>query len=179
VNESRILSDGSDLDWLAFQYVAGELSAIECEAFELRLADDQAAREAVARAVDLSGALASARSVITQPVSQFPGVSLRWRRLAAAACVAALVILGVSLRLLQKPATDDEVRQTGNANAQTTTEWVALWPSEADSDSDDVELSFNETEQSPMTDAPTDDLAVPSWMVAALEHDHDDPVEEE
>ena len=59
------------------------------------------------------------------------------------------------------------------------TDWGALWPSVADSDSDDPELSFNETEQPPAIDTPADALAVPSWMVAALEHDRDDLVEEE
>jgi len=43
----------NDLDWLAFSYAAGELTSAEAEQFELRLADDQTAREALARAVEL------------------------------------------------------------------------------------------------------------------------------
>src|SRR5262245_10127855 len=43
----------NDLDWLAFSYAAGELTPAEAEQFELRLADDQSAREALARAVEL------------------------------------------------------------------------------------------------------------------------------
>jgi hypothetical protein len=43
----------NDLHWLAFSYVAGELTPAEAEQFELRLADDQTAREALARAVEL------------------------------------------------------------------------------------------------------------------------------
>lgn len=57
-----------ELDWLAFCYIAGELTADEALAFEGRLADDQAAREAVARAVELSEAIARAergRGVLT------------------------------------------------------------------------------------------------------------------
>jgi hypothetical protein len=49
-----------DLDWLAFRYVAGELDPAEAAAFELRLADDQLARDAVCRAVALAGRMATA-----------------------------------------------------------------------------------------------------------------------
>ncbi len=59
--------DGSDLSWTAFRYVAGETSSAEADAFEARLADDQAAREAVAAAVELSGAIA-----LLDPVAAFP-----------------------------------------------------------------------------------------------------------
>jgi|GEM_PF-1184644 len=44
-------TDGHDLDWLAFRYVTEELSPAEMTAFEVQLAEDQAAREAVAAAV--------------------------------------------------------------------------------------------------------------------------------
>jgi len=50
----------NDLDWLAFCYAAGDLDAIEAEQFEARLADDQAAREALARAVELTQTVAAA-----------------------------------------------------------------------------------------------------------------------
>ena len=52
----------NELDWLAFQYIAGELAADDCDRFEEQLAGDQAAREAVARAVELSGAIQRAHS---------------------------------------------------------------------------------------------------------------------
>lgn len=50
------------LDWLALCYAAGELSAAETELFELRLAEDQAAREALARAVELTQVVAAAEA---------------------------------------------------------------------------------------------------------------------
>jgi hypothetical protein len=46
-----------ELHWLAFRYAAGEMTAGEEQAFELRLADDQQAREAVEQAVELGEAL--------------------------------------------------------------------------------------------------------------------------
>lgn len=45
------------LDWAAFRYVAQELSLEERVTFEDRLANDQAAREAVAAAIELNAAL--------------------------------------------------------------------------------------------------------------------------
>ena len=50
----------SDLDWLAFCYAAGELSAAECAAFEDRLARDEVACEAVARVTKLNLAIVAA-----------------------------------------------------------------------------------------------------------------------
>jgi len=49
-----------ELDWLTFRYIAGEMTAQEASALELRLADDQEAREAVCRAVALAQRLADA-----------------------------------------------------------------------------------------------------------------------
>jgi hypothetical protein len=49
-----------ELNWLSFRYAAGELDAAEAESFEQRLADDQAAREALARAVELTQVVAAA-----------------------------------------------------------------------------------------------------------------------
>src|SRR5260221_6300185 len=54
--------DRSALDWLAFCYAAGELQAAEAERFEARLADDQGAREALARAVELTQTVAAAEA---------------------------------------------------------------------------------------------------------------------
>jgi anti-sigma-K factor RskA len=50
-----------ELQWCAFRYAAGELTAAEAAAFESRLAHDQPARDALCRAVALAGRLASAR----------------------------------------------------------------------------------------------------------------------
>src|SRR5215471_2191078 len=49
-----------NLDWLAFCYAAGELDPADAELFEARLAEDQSAREALARAVELTQTVAAA-----------------------------------------------------------------------------------------------------------------------
>ena len=51
-----------DLDWQAFCYAAGELDAASAERFEARLADDHCAREALARAVELTQTVAAAEA---------------------------------------------------------------------------------------------------------------------
>src|SRR5882724_11426732 len=54
--------NNNDLDWLAFCYAAGELESAEAEQFESRLADDQPAREALARAVELCQTVTAAET---------------------------------------------------------------------------------------------------------------------
>jgi len=174
VNDFRVSTD-SELDWLAFQYVSGELATVEEAAFEARLADDQSAREAVARAAELVGALAVSRPPsVLQPHSA--GVNVRWRKLAGAACVAALLLLAVSLRMLQVPA--DRSSGSQPADGVPSSEWMPLWSQAGDFDLDD--LDFNELQRPQVAlDGAADELVVPSWMVAALEHDHDDLMEED
>lgn len=53
-----------ELLWLAIRYVLAELPAGEAEAFDARLADDQAVREAVATAVELIAAYRLAEAEI-------------------------------------------------------------------------------------------------------------------
>src|SRR6185369_3058104 len=93
LNNQNPIRDDGDLDWLAFRYVSGELPADEAATFEELLAADQAAREAVASAVQVTQAvLAAIPAQVATPV-----VSPRrntWRERAAwmvlgatAACV--------------------------------------------------------------------------------------------
>ena len=51
-NKKSTSSDSNELSWLAFRYIAGEMTASECRDFEIRLQDDQLARESVADAVE-------------------------------------------------------------------------------------------------------------------------------
>lgn len=54
------ISAAESLDFLAFRYVVGELTAAETTAFEELLEADQAAREAVAAAVEITAAIHAA-----------------------------------------------------------------------------------------------------------------------
>ena len=57
MNESR-----NQLDWAAFCYLSGEMSPTEAEQFEAQLADEQEAREALGRAVELTQVVVAAES---------------------------------------------------------------------------------------------------------------------
>lgn len=60
-----------DLEWLAFRYVAAELTTDERTAFEARLANDRAACEAVGRQVELACAIrAQAWAAAPPPVAR-------------------------------------------------------------------------------------------------------------
>lgn len=57
-SDEQVAAD--ELGWLAFRYIADEMTAQESDLFEQRLAIDQAAREAVANEVQISQGLAEA-----------------------------------------------------------------------------------------------------------------------
>ena len=80
-----------ELAWQAFRYIAGEMNAAEQERFDAQLAADQAAREAVAAAVEISRATAIALAPQPAPAPRTTGPR-RWPLVgwgvAAAACLA-------------------------------------------------------------------------------------------
>jgi len=70
----NVHSGENELDWLAFCYAAGELSGSEAEQFEAHFAEDQGAREVLARVVGLSQAVAAVEAQSEQlvtPMSRF------------------------------------------------------------------------------------------------------------
>src|SRR5688500_9090345 len=97
MNPGEMNPEQTDLQWLAFQYIAGELSEGDMAEFEARLGSDQVAREAVAEAVELAEltALAENRSgeVLTVPVANTSKST--WSQFAWMACGAALCLLVV------------------------------------------------------------------------------------
>lgn len=60
----------SDLFWLAFRYVEGELAPKDAAQFELRLDDDQSAREAVAEAAKLALAVCLSANSAEKPMAE-------------------------------------------------------------------------------------------------------------
>jgi anti-sigma factor RsiW len=95
-----------DLDWQAFCYAAGELSPTAMAEFEQRLGSDQATREALARAIELTQAIASAESlasVVRRPAAVELDRSRRsmrqmaWGAMGTAALVAAALVAAVVL----------------------------------------------------------------------------------
>lgn len=58
----------AELAVTALRYAAGDMDALEAEGFEIRLADDQAARDALAEAVRLSAAASGAPAPVPDPL---------------------------------------------------------------------------------------------------------------
>lgn len=85
----------NDVRWLAYQYVTGELSVDDSEMFEVRLLDDQAAREAVADAVQLhDGMLAAGVESMVVVTASSAGI---WKRVASVVAMIAAVAVCIVL----------------------------------------------------------------------------------
>lgn len=131
----------SELDWQAFRYVAGEMTADEAAAFEERLASDQESREALSRAVELTERLAEAAPVATAVVAlpdpARPKAQSVWRRsllraaqpLAwmAAGAAAALLVVNLSGWSARPPIEPGSGTRTHAAAGKRPTADAALW----------------------------------------------------
>ena len=99
-------SRATDLDWLAFRYISGEMAASEADQFESLLADDQAARDAVVRAVELSQAVLATQSMPqSEPIGLLSAVSQGWMQQVTwiSTSVAALLLVALALNFGQRP----------------------------------------------------------------------------
>lgn len=153
----------NDLAWLANCYVAGELSADEATAFEARLAHDEAACEAVTRAMELNLAIAAVfdsqpATFNLQPSTFNLPPSVPPRRMATtitALAAAAVAAAGVALMVGHGSSPQGIARKDGADRL------VAVWVNgEAARNSADDEDSLEV--------ANDDDLDPPDWMLAAL-----------
>lgn len=177
--------DKSDLLWDAFRYVADELADDERGAFEERLAEDQAAREAVAQAVQLSQAVASVSAETNSPAPpRRPNLS-RSRRsavvLSAAAALAVCLLLAVGIlfngadKRGKRPVTETTSAETDRAGAL-----LALWSSseagslafpQDDAENENQEQETIDSQYLESFDDSLDDFTVPDWMVSAVRGD--------
>jgi anti-sigma factor RsiW len=165
-----------NLDWTAFRYVAAELSAEECRAFEARLADDPAACERVARAVELVHAVRAAH-VTTVDIK--PAVSPGRRRgrlarwtLALSACAAAVVALVVGLGRLPF-VVDRSTTAQAPSNSTSSPELAFVWSDARDELADRVESDSwspaSGIEPAPVATAEAEAVLVtPDWMLTAV-----------
>lgn len=154
-----------ELDWLAFCYVSGELLDDDRTAFEVRLADDQDACEAVARAVELMQAIVVAQSLgnpqlVTSVVSR--GV-INWRRRLAWMSMGATAALVLVAAWIQWAATKD-LRAPPDGDRQKLAE---VWSQTRETVRRIVQV---ETYDAPVTTESDDpqDAGLPSWLTAAV-----------
>jgi hypothetical protein len=167
----KTMNSYDDLDWQAFAYAAGELSAAEAEAFESRLCDEQPAREALARAVELTQIVAAAESQAEICVTPATRAAFDWnRRLSwmAVGGVAALLLAMLWSGVVGPTWHSAQRRMGATANYQLAMAWnethremtgireAALWVGDADDDSSSVNADAEA-----IADAPT-------WMTAAV-----------
>lgn len=153
----------NDVAWLASCYVAGEFSAEEAAAFEARLANDEAACEAVARAMELNLAIAAVfdsqpATLVLQPSTFNLPPSVPPRRVATTiTALAATAVAAAGLALMVGHGSSPQ----GFARKDGADRLVAAWANgEAARNNADDEDSLEV--------ANDDDLDPPDWMLAAL-----------
>jgi hypothetical protein len=168
----------TELDWLAFRYVADELSSDERDEFELRLATDQSAREAVAAAVELLAnvhraevtVLAETAAVSHPVVCPADRTALRTSGRRGGAWVVATAVALVAAVLLAPEAwfglSPEELARRGAQRDRQ--ELATLW-TESSAEAND---SWSEDSSDEAASEDDDDALVPGWMLAALSDQH-------
>lgn len=158
--ENEKSPDSTDLDWLAFCYVAGELEGAALDEFQALLAEDQSAREAVVQAMELASDIYHCGPVDSpEPrlpsatVGRGPAIPLGW--MAAAAVVMMAVFVGI--QQWQSPTTPEPVTADSSSEALAVA-WVD---------------AMNDTELVEIVDEPGFELAFEEdsesdWMRVAL-----------
>lgn len=164
-----------ELSWLAFRYVAGELTVTEAEQFEERLGTDQAAREAVAQSVELYRAVAAAEAVVPlHPLTIAAPARTSWsQRLAwvssGAAAAAILVFASWNSSGLWTASQPKRTVSPDLANAWTTMQAELALAGDDEpvrpmiADLTDAELAIIAEEELALP------MDTPSWMSAAVQ----------
>lgn len=178
----------NDLDWLAFQYLSNELSDQESEAFEKLLADQQAARQALATATQLVAGLKSmeplsVESLATDNVSTIttrqsfetssPAL-FRSQQWALVSCAA--IVLLVTTFLLTKPVSHQSASShvAQSEPSQEDLEHVLdLWSESAEDTSITVSTLNSSSDSIELIDqqnvlAENQPLEIPDWLYTAV-----------
>lgn len=152
------------LDDLAWQYVSDELSDDARHAFEALLADDQAAREALASAVELALASRIALeedAILVAQREALTHTSARgwWSVLLAASAVLLLALSSQMIRRWQSPPAGSDKHELAIAWSEART----TWPTTALRDLQDDDEATGDDE---LIDLWAEEL--PTWMLAAV-----------
>jgi len=167
-----------DLDWTAFRYVAAELSPAESRQFEDRLEQDQEAREAVGRVVEVTCAVRSLDWDTARPVTRVRRLRPWYGRRGVQVAVGLALGLMVAL-LVWGPRSGEQrgTREDHFATASPPAELAVVWSqahTELNTRQDDAAggwrwsgLGDRETDVPSSTDeeaAPD----TPDWMIAGV-----------
>jgi len=165
-------TDHQDLDWLAFNYAAGELENADRELFEARLADDQAAREALARAVELCQTVHAVETQRREYITPSAAAQVAWNQRLSWMAVGGLASLLIALFWtgvvgpVSRSFHAFSQQNLASAWTETRTEIANVrdagyWPAIATTDADDEFSVTGSLEDDMLPDAP-------SWMTAAV-----------
>ena len=155
INEKTAIGD-AELFWLAFQYVAGELTQDSAMAFEARLEHDQSAREAVAAAVEMVASVSSvecklpARPTELTPASKDWSQSSVWSIPAGWLAVGAAACVGLMLAtywLADRPGAAVARRESASKTDDTrlADAWAeTVWSSDGKAEDADGSLAFSD-----------------------------------
>lgn len=168
-----------NLSWSAFRYVANELDAAEASEFESLLLTEQAAREAVADAVEETTRIrrALAGAVVVTGASQRSNWSHQKTRVAVVTIGSCLTLL-LALFFVRSstPISGDVVHQAIESDSSVSPAQLAYAWAEARNGSTELQPAiggeFTETFDSvlsgPLDSESEQSLVAPSWMLAAL-----------
>jgi hypothetical protein len=170
----------NDYDWLAFRYVAGEMTPDEVAEFEGLLGENQPAREAVAAAVQLSQTVELAATkvqpdskplVVTSPSGRS---ALSWRQRIVWASIGAAASLFIAWGLQSWRDAGHPALRSQDDLAGLAVQWRAAGDYEAEDDdgaANDREPFESPADARPATGAARDsweDFSAPDWLLAAV-----------
>lgn len=167
------LSEHDELLLTAFQYVSGELSATDAARFEARLAEDEAAQQAVADAVILSDSLLLQVRVMPVRCSSAAKDGGRHRTFVATALAAVAVVL---IALAWPGAGDPERALIDNArhaddvtpSEQSAGSLLAVW-SEMSAGAAEEPESLDSADDPAAAGSPASDAdELPEWLLHAV-----------
>jgi hypothetical protein len=170
-----VSEEREELDLLAFRYVAGELAAAEAAAFEVRLADDQSAREAVSRAVAVAQRLVeaapAAAPVVSSKTKRDVWMSLV-RPLGWMVAGAAVALLAVTLGRAPGPLSEGQPESRGPAVSPHRPMADAVVWARLHADQNWATADLERWAEEPATSTTeahdwSDSAGVPSWVLTA------------
>jgi hypothetical protein len=180
----------NDLDLLAFCYLTDDLSSAAKAVFELRLATEQPAREALARAVELSAALQQASRVefhhaasapahtspsLAVPATAQPRAFDRWMRVTSFLAIGSAACLAVMIGIRAIPQAKELL------SPETALVWIQVrdaWPESPVAEAlgsaapaSETALSAGEREVDPLAEEQVEgelNSEMPGWLLTAV-----------
>jgi len=174
-----------ELQWLATCYVLSELSPEDQQRFEERLATDEWAQRAVVEATRLfilCSAAGGASSIIPRSMqgsvaaersSRVGSLSPKSSRLIPVSLAASMLLTAGLIGTIHQILPVDTPATTRSVSSRTS-DLVRLWRDSPLETDPSTTASFSGSSlENEEADDPADDLAIPSWMMAAVSEDRE------